>query len=64
MTDMEFYMFWGLCLAVMVGFGICMGILDIKQKKRQRKQREKERLEADRIRRWNSGVEAARGLWE
>jgi hypothetical protein len=24
---------------------------------------EAERLEADRIRRWNSGVEAARGLW-
>jgi hypothetical protein len=63
MTDMEFYMFWGLCLAVMVGFGISMGILDIKQKKRQRKQREKERLEADRIRRWNSGVEAAKDLW-
>lgn len=25
---------------------------------------EAERFEADRIRRWNSGVEAARGLWE
>jgi hypothetical protein len=42
---MEFYLFWGLCLAVMVGFGVICGIFELKQRKadRQRKQEAEER---------------------
>lgn len=47
MIDTEFYMFWGLCLAVMGGFFVWLGILDLKQKKAD-KQRAREAEERKR----------------
>ena len=45
MIDTEFYLFWGLCLAVMGIFMAWMGILTLKQRKadRQREQEAEER---------------------
>lgn len=45
MIDTEFYLFWGLCLVVMVGFGGVIGILELRQRKanRQRVQEAEER---------------------
>ena len=47
MTNTEFLMYWGACLATMVGFAIWMGVLTMKQKKadRQRAQESEMRME-------------------
>lgn len=49
------------------GFVFALGLGTMHQihiNRQLKAQDEAERLEADRIRRFNSGVEAARGLWE
>ena len=48
------------------GFVFALGLATMHQihmNRQTKAEDEAERLEADRIRRWNSGVEAARGLW-
>lgn len=61
MTDMEFDIYWGLCLAFMVAFGIWMGILNLKQKKADRKrEQEAERRKAL----WDSNVKEYADLFE
>ena len=57
---MSEFILWS-CACFIMGLGTMHQIHSNRQFKAQH---EAERLEADRKRRFNSGVEAARGLWE
>ena len=64
MIDTEFYLFWGLCLAVMGIFMALMGILTLKQRKADR---ERVREAEERKRRkalWDSNVKEYADLFE
>lgn len=60
MTDFEFYAFWGLCLLAMVVFMAFIGVLEVKQRK---KDRERD-AEAYRLRRAYEQRLANKKRWE
>ena len=64
MIDTEFYLFWGLCLAVMVVFFAWFGILELKQRKADR-QRDREAEERKRRKAlWDANAREYADLFE
>ena len=64
MTDMEFNIYWGLCLVVMGGFMVWFGILTLKQRKadRQRVQEADDRKRRKAL--WDANVKEYADLFE
>ena len=60
MTDLEFNLFWGLCLVAMVGFMTFIGVLEFKHRKKERERDAK----ANELRRAYEKRQANKKLWE
>ena len=60
MTDFEFYAFWGSCLGFVLLFAMFIGVIEIIQRKKDRK----EEKEADELRRAYEKRQANKKRWE
>lgn len=60
MTDFEFYAFWGSCLGFVLLFAMFIGVLELVQRKKDRK----EEKEANELRRAYEKRQADKKRWE